>query len=149
MITLQDVYDALLSQVDNDDWSEVKSTDDFEGFLRDWRALLNLAISEFKFPRCSLEIDEALMSFKDAKMGLDEVNILAIYMRKRWLAREVMSWKNIKTQYSESDFSQANLLNSLIKLEQQANEDARLAEAKYYRSRNKKPFNYGKLAGRH
>lgn len=81
-------------------------------------------------------------------MGIDEVNILAIYMRKKWLAREVASWKNIKTQYSESDFSQANLLSNFIKLEQQANEEARQAEAKYYRSRNKRPFNYGKLAGK-
>ena len=49
--------------------------------------------------------------------------------------------------YEERDFSQANLLDKLgDTLEREVNNAERL-ESKYYRSRDKKPFDYGKLAG--
>ena len=35
-----------------------KSSKDLEWFIKDWRAFLNSAMPYFKFPRCSLEIDE-------------------------------------------------------------------------------------------
>ena len=37
-------------------------------------------------------------------------------MKQEWLKRTIDSWENIKTQYSEKDFSQANLLKAFISL---------------------------------
>lgn len=80
-------------------------------------------------------------------MSQDEVQILATYMKYEWLSRTVDSWENIKTQYDEKDFSQANLLKNFISLKEQAFENAAHLERIYYRSRNKKPYHYGRLAG--
>lgn len=143
-----DVYDAFLSRVNEDDWAQCYDKDDLEWFMKDWRAFLNSAIAYFKFPHCSLEIDEEKQIFIDPKMGYQEVNVLATYMKQEWLKRTIDSWENIKTQYEEKDFSQANLLKTFIALKEQVIEEAKLLESIYYRSLNKKPFNYGKLVGR-
>ncbi len=147
MITLMDVYDAFLSKVNEDDWSQCYSKEDLEWFIKDWRAFLNSALLYFKFPRCSLEIDEQNQVFVDKNMGSPEVHVLATYMKQEWLKRTIDSWENIKTQYEEKDFSQANLLKTFISLKDQVIEEAKFAESVYYRSVQKKPFNYKKLAG--
>lgn len=149
MITLMDVYNAFLSRVNEDDWAHCYSSDDLEWFMADWRALLDVAISYFKFPKCSLVIDETKQIFVDPSMSYQEVHVLATYMKQEWLKRTVDSWENIKTQYEEKDFSQANLLKTFISLKDQVIEEAKDAEQIYYRSQNKKPFNFGRLAGRH
>lgn len=148
MTTLMDVYDAFLSKVNEDDWSQCYSKDDLEWFTKDWRAFLNSALLYFKFPRCSLEINEDTQSFIDENVGLQEIHVLATYMKQEWLKRTIDSWENIKTQYEEKDFSQANLLKTFIDLKQQVIEEAKFAESVYYRSVKKQPFNYKKLAGR-
>lgn len=142
-----DVYDAFLSKVNEDDWSQCYSKEDLEWFIKDWRAFLNSALLYFKFPRCSLEIDEQNQVFVDENMGSPEVHVLATYMKQEWLKRTIDSWENIKTQYEEKDFSQANLLKTFISLKDQVIEEAKFAESVYYRSVQKKPFNYKKLAG--
>ena len=57
MITLQDVYDAFLSKVNDDDWSSAYNEEDIMYFLKDWRSILNSALPYFNFPKCSLEIN--------------------------------------------------------------------------------------------
>lgn len=148
MITLMDVYSAFLSRVNEDDWAHGYTQEDLEWFIQDWRAFLDIAISYFKFPKCSLLIDENTQTFVDQNMTYQEVQVLATYMKQEWLKRTVDSWENIKTQYEEKDFSQANLLKTFISLKDQVIEEAKLAESIYYRSQNKRPFNYGRLAGR-
>lgn len=147
MITLMDVYGAFLAKVNEDDWSHCFTEEDLEWFLKDWRAFLNSALPYFKFPRCSLEIDEETQSFKDTNMAQEEVQVIATYMKYEWLKRTVDSWENIKTQYDEKDFSQANLLKTFITLKDQVFEEAAHLERMYYRSRQRKPFHYRKLAG--
>ena len=148
MTTLMDVYDAFLSKVNEDDWSHCFSEDDLKWFLKDWRAFLNSALPYFKFPRCSVEIDEVNQCFKDTNMTQDEIQVIATYMKYEWLKRTVDSWENIKTQYEEKDFSQANLLKTFITLKDQVFEEAAHLERVYYRSPNKKSFHYHRLAGR-
>lgn len=148
MITLKQVYDAFLSRVNEDEWAHCYTQEDLEWFMQDWRALLQIAISYFKFPKCSLLIDESTQTFVDESMTYDEVNILATYMKQEWLKRTVDSWENIKTQYEEKDFSQANLLKNFIALKDQVTEEAKHIESMYYRAQNKRPFNYARLAGR-
>ena len=135
---------VLLTEVD---WSYGYSPEDLEWFIKDWRAFLNAAIPYFKFPRCSLEIDEETQTFKDPKMSQDEIHVLATYMKQEWLKRTIDSWENIKTQYDEKDFSQANLLKTFIQLKAQVIEEAKFLESVYYRSVNKKPFDFRKLSG--
>lgn len=142
-----DVYDAFLSRVNEDDWSHCYSQEDLEWFIKDWRAFLNAALPYFKFPRCSLDIDEATQTFIDPKMSQQEVNVIATYMKQEWLKRTIDSWENIKTQYDEKDFSQANLLKTFIQLKDQAVTEAKFLESVYYRSINRKPFNFRRLAG--
>ena len=86
-------------------------------------------------------------------MTQDEVQLIATYMKYEWLKRTVDSWENIKTQYDEKDFSQANLLKTFISLKDQVFEEAAHLERMYYRSRQRKPFHkkksysYSNLAG--
>lgn len=147
MITLMRVYEAFLAKVNEDDWSRGYSKEDLEWFIKDWREFLNSAIPYFKFPRCSLEIDEEQQVFLDDNMGQEEVQVLSVYMKQEWLKRTVDTWENIKTQYEESDFSQAHLLETFIKLRIQVIEEAEKIESLYYRSIKKKPFHYRRLSG--
>lgn len=147
MITLMDIYDAFLAKVNEDDWSKCYSKEDLEWYIKDWRSILNSAIPYFKFPRCGLEIDEEKQIFIDENMSQDEVQVLAVYMKQEWLKRTIDSWENIKTQYEESDFSQANLLKNFISLRQQVIIESKFVESVYYRSIKKKPFKYSRLAG--
>ena len=147
MITLMNVYDAFLCKVNEDEWARCYSQEDLDWFIKDWRAFLNSAIPYFKFPRCSLEIDEEKDCFIDEKMTQDEIEVLAVYMKQEWLKRTIDSWENIKTQYEEKDFSQAKLLDTFIKLREVVKDEAKEVEGIYYRSIKKKPFHYRRLAG--
>lgn len=147
MITLVDVYDAFLARVNEDEWSNGFDEEDLAWFLQDWRQFLNMALVQFKFPRCSLDIDEEKQCFVDNAMGQSEIQVLATFMKYEWLKRTVDSWENIKTQYEESDFSQANLLKQFINLKNQVELEAKNLERVYYRSVNRRPFDYGRLAG--
>ena len=141
------VYDAFLSKVNEDDWSHCYSKEDLEWFIQDWRSFLNSAIPYFKFPRCSLDIDETNQCFTDPNMGINEIQVLSYYMKQEWLKRTIDTWENIKTQYDEADFSQAHLLDTFLKLREAAKEEAKEVEAIYYRSRKKKPYKYSRLIG--
>ena len=147
MTPLMDVYGAFLAKVNEDDWAHCYSKEDLEWFIQDWRAFLNTAISYFKFPRCSLEIDEERQCFVDENFGQDEIQVLTTFMKQEWLKRTIDSWENIKTQYDEADFSQANLLKEFIALKDQVITEAKNLESIYYRSVSKKPFKYSRLAG--
>lgn len=147
MITLMDVYDAFLARVNEDDWANGYDKDDLEWFMKDWRQFLNMALAQFKFPRVNLDIDEENQEFVDPRMSQDEIQVLAAFMKYEWLKRTVDSWENIKTQYEEKDFSQANLLRQFINLKNQVELEAKNLERIYYRSVKRKPFDYGALAG--
>ena len=144
-----DVYDAFLSKVNEDDWARCRTPEDLEWFIQDWRSILNSAIPYFKFPRCKIEIDEEHQCFVDENMCQAEVQVLAVYMKQEWLKRTIDSWENIKTQYDESDFSQAKLLSTFIELRKQVQTEAEELQAIYYRSVAKRPFHYRNLAGKH
>ena len=147
MISLMTVYDAFLAKVGEDDWTRCYSKEDLEWFIKDWREFLNSAIPYFKFPRCSLEINEETQEFVDENISQDEIQVLSVYMKQEWLKRTIDTWENIKTQYDEADFSQAHLLDTFLKLREAAKDEAKEIEAIYYRSRKKKPYKYGRLIG--
>ena len=141
MTNFQVVYDAFLGKMLDDEWVSW----DMEEIEQDWRALLLAALPWFKFPRVSLEYDLDEDSFVE-DLNNEEIQILATYMKCEWLNRTILTWENVKPLYEERDFSQANLLSKFNDTLAAEKKNAARLEAVYYRSINRKPFDYTQLA---
>lgn len=133
------VYDAFLARILEDEWDSWL----IEEAEQDWRLILEAALPWFKFPRVSLEMDEN--GFVDT-LGVEEIQIIANYMKCEWLNRCILTWENVKPMYNERDFSQANLLDKLQNKLEGERETAEKMESIYYRSRKGRPFKYASLA---
>ena len=141
MTSLEVIYDAFLAKILEDEWEEWDVQSDVEA---DWRTLLEGALPWFKFPRVDLTIED------DEFVGdltNEEVQIIACRMKCEWLNRNILTWENIKTEYEERDFSQANLIDKLTGLLEREEKKAADLERVYYRSIKGSPFKYRKLAG--
>lgn len=125
----------------DDEWADW----DLDEIKTDWKAMLMGALPWFKFPRVSLEIDEEEDAFVE-DLNNEEIQIIATYMKCEWLDRTILTWENIKPLYEERDFSQANLLDKFNQTLAAEKKNAQRLEATYYRSINRKPFNYRDLA---
>ena len=141
MTEFQVVYDAFLGKILEDEWVQW----DLEDIQSDWKSLLMGALPWFKFPRVSLDIDEQNDSFVE-DLNNEEVQILATYMKCEWLNRTILTWENVKPLYEERDFSQANLLDKFNNMLAAEKKNAARLEALYYRSIQRKPFEYRQLA---
>ena len=155
------IYDAFLARITADEWTLEEELAIVE---RDWQELLQMAIFRFKYPRVSLDIEEIDQNDNDEEpldspklkmyqfvndLTNDEIQILALYMKHEWVKRCINSWENIRQLYADKDFSQANHLDKLIKLEAAVSLEIRKAEGIYDRSRSKRPANlFKKLAGK-
>lgn len=137
------VYDAFLARITADEWTLEEELAIVE---RDWQELLKMAIFNFKYPRVSLEVEEG--QFVE-DLSNDEIQLLALYMKHEWVKRCIASWENIRQLYADKDFSQANHLDKLNKLEAAVQEEVHRAVGIYDRSREKRPANlFKKLAGK-
>lgn len=143
MTSLDKIYSVFLNKIEDDDWDDPTL---LETYKESWKEYLESAIGFFKFPRVNLEFDETGENLI-GDLGSTEIQILADYMKVEWLQANIHTWEKIKTQYSESDFSQANLLDKLDKTLKTTISRAERKERNYYRSINGKPFEYSKLAG--
>jgi hypothetical protein len=139
MTPYQKVYEAFLARILEDEWDNWL----VEEAEADWRLILEAALPWFKFPRVSLEHDENGFC---GELSYAEIQIIANFMKCEWLNRCILTWENVKHLYVERDFSQANLIDKLKQLLEFEKKKAQEAESIYYRSRNGKPFNFGKLA---
>ena len=151
------VYDAFLARITADEWTLEEELAIVE---RDWQELLNIAIFRFKYPRVNLEKEEVEVSNNDAPEAIktyqfvedlsnDEIQLLALYMKHEWVKRCIASWENIRQLYADKDFSQANHLDKLNKLEAAIQLEVRRAEGIYDRSRKKRPADlFKRLAGK-
>lgn len=145
MTQLQVIYDAFLGKMLEDEWLNW----DLEEIQADWRILLNAALPWFKFPRVSLDItvdDEDGEEKFEEDLNNEEIQIIATYMKCEWLNRTILTWENVKPLYEERDFSQANLLSKFNDTLAAEKKNAARLEATYYRSINRKPFDYTQLA---
>ena len=133
------VYEAFLARILEDEWENWL----IEEAMADWEQILNMAIPHFKFPRVSLEKTDEGFS---GDLGVEEIQILANFMKVEWLNRCIMTWENVKQLYTERDFSQANLLDKLNAMIASERANAKEMESIYYRSRKGKPFDFSKLA---
>lgn len=144
------VYDAFLARITADEWTLEEELAIVE---RDWRQLLKMAIFRFKYPRVSLEIEEStdensVYQFTE-DLTNDQIQLLALYMKHEWVKRCIASWENIRQLYADKDFSQANHLDKLNKLEAAVALEVQHAEGIYDRSRFKRPADlFRKLAGK-
>lgn len=146
------VYDAFLARITADEWTLEEELAIVE---RDWRELLKMAIFRFKYPRVSLDLEESEDDSQIQKcrfvndLSNDEIQLLALYMKHEWVKRCIASWENIRQLYADKDFSQANHLDKLNKLESAVSDEIHAAEGIYDRSREKRPANlFKKLAGK-
>lgn len=139
MTSFSVVYDAFLAKVLDDEWDGWTEAEVAEDLF----SLLEAAVMRFKFPRVSLEYTSE--GFTDTLTN-DEVQILSTYMKSEWLSRNILTWENVKPLYIERDFSQANLLDKFRQMLETVEKDAAKLEAIYYRSVNKKPFDFTQLA---
>lgn len=148
------VYDAFLARITADEWTLEEELAIVE---RDWQELLSIAIFRFKYPRVDLEIEE-LDTPEEGQLVRrqfvndltnDEIQLLALYMKHEWIKRCIASWENIRQLYADKDFSQANHLDKLNKLEAAVEAEVHKAEGIYDRSRGKRPAElFKKLAGK-
>lgn len=153
------VYEAFLTRITADEWMVEEELSIAE---RDWQALLEIAIFRFKYPRVSLNLIEHEPVYDEyghllppkidafeADLNQDEIQLLAAYMKHEWLKRCIASWDNIKTLYTDRDFSMANHLDKLIKLESAVHDEIRNMQGIYDRSRGKEPSTlFQKMAGK-
>ena len=135
------IYEAFLARILEDEWDNWL----IDEAMADWEQILNMAIPHFKFPRVSLEKTDDGFS---GDLGVEEIQILANFMKVEWLNRCIMTWENVKPLYVERDFSQANLLDKLNAMLKNERENAEKMESIYYRSRKGRPFDFSKLATR-
>ena len=141
---LQAVYDSFLASVTADDWM---MEEDLSTIERDWLMLLHKAIDRFERPHISLEISEDEDVFVET-LSPQEIQLLARYMKLEWLSRVIADWRQITQLYSNKDFSQANHLDKLLKLQRSVEFDCFKAQRRYRRAYEGKVFDFGKLAGR-
>lgn len=144
---LLQVYDAFLARITADQWALEEELAIVE---RDWRQLLKMSIFRFKYPRVKLQIEEVedATCFTD-DLTNDQIQLLAIYMKHEWVKRCIASWQNIRQLYADKDFSQANHLDKLNKLEAAVALEVQHAEGIYDRSRKKRPAQlFKRLAGK-
>ena len=140
MTPYQKVYEAFLAKTLEDEWGDWA----IEEAEADMRQLLESAIPYFKFPRVSMERDEAGFV---ADLASEEIQILATFMKCEWLNRSILTLENVKPLYEERDFSQANLLDKLKSVLEYERLNATRLEGIYYRAVKGKAFNYSRLAG--
>lgn len=142
------IYDAFLARITADEWTLEEELAIVE---RDWQELLKMAVFRFKYPRVDLTVqgsDQDGWQFV-GDLTNDEIQLLALYMKHEWIKRCIASWENIRQLYADKDFSQANHLDKLNKLEAAVALEVHKAEGIYDRSRNKNPADlFKKLAGK-
>lgn len=151
------IYDAFLARITADEWTLEEELAIVE---RDWQEMLKMGVFRFKYPRVDLSFEEVSIQTTDIgqicqyqfveDLTNDEIQLLALYMKHEWVKRCIASWENIRQLYTnDKDFSAANHLDKLIKLEAAIEVEVHKAEGIYDRSRMKSPaYLFKRLAGK-
>lgn len=140
MTRYDDVYDAFLAKISDDEWLEGLSDCVVH---EDFRQILEGAIPYFKFPRISLTRNS--IGFTETLSSM-EIQILATFMKAEWLDRVILDWENLRPMYDEKDWSPGNFLDKLNSLADRTDRKAKRLEAIYYRSVDGRPFDYKQLS---
>lgn len=144
----QRIYDAFLSKIKDYDFGEMD-----ELLLEyDLNSLLKSSIPYFLCPKNNIfNLDEEKKEFK-SDLTLEEINILAVLMKREWFKRNISDTDVIQQKYSEIDFefkSQANHLNALCNAEIEVIErEVKNLISNYSRVKQGQIFNYKNLVGK-
>ena len=130
MTSFDEIYDRFLGKITDDmymEWTKEDTEKDMKNILID-------AIPGFEFPRFPLyDFNE---NSYNVQLTSEEINILALLMYNTWLQRQIASIENTRMKYSGADFkmtSQANHLDKLMKLKQEAERQDRHMQRLYKR----------------
>ena len=130
MTSFDEIYDRFLGKITDDmymEWTKEDTEKDMKNILMD-------AIPGFEFPRFPL-YDFGENNY-NIQLTSEEINILALLMYNTWLQRQIASIENTRMKYSGADFkmtSQANHLDKLMKLKQEAERQDRHMQRLYKR----------------
>lgn len=145
--TFSEIYNNFLGRITDDMYLELTPEDT----IRDMKSILLLSIPGFEFPRFPLydytvysaeEVEAATANGEDLQdhynchLTAEEISIFGLLMYNTWLQRQVASVENTRMKYSGTDFkftSQANHLDKLIKLKQEAERQAHHYQRLYKR----------------
>lgn len=126
------IYDRFLGKITDDmymEWTLEDTKADLKNILLD-------AIPGFEFPRFALYDFNLDDNSYNIDLTSEEIHILALLMYNTWLQRQIASIEHIRMKYSGTDFkmtSQANHLDKLIKLKQEAEKQSHRAQRLYRR----------------
>lgn len=143
------IYNHFLGKVTDDMYLELT----LEDTIKDLQNILIQAISDFEFPRFDLNdytLEQEEMNVENAPsdsfiikkndedgmcivekshynidLTLEEINIIAILMKKNWIERQLNSIENIRMKYSGSDFKFTSQANHMAKLQSLLTESRR------------------------
>lgn len=130
--SFQEIYNRFLGKITDDmymEWTPEDTIADLKNILMD-------AIPGFEFPRFPLYDFNLKEDSYNVDLTSEEINILALLMYNTWLQRQVASIENTRMKYSGADFkmtSQANHLDKLIKLKQEAERQSHHMQRLYKR----------------
>lgn len=137
----REIYEIFLSGITQDEWDTMTEI----GFLeKDWLMILKSAIPMFMFPRVKLNYNETEECFVN-KLGDDEIQLLAVFMRNVWLKRALYSCRVIEQQYNTKDFqltSTANQLDKLIAAAEYSDKECKHRTNLYSRVINHEPVDW-------
>lgn len=126
------IYDRFLGKITDDMYMEWT----LEDTQKDLKNILIDAIPNFEFPRFPLYDYDLDNNSYNIDLTSEEIHILALLMYNTWLQRQIASIENIRMKYSGADFkmtSQANHLDKLMKLKQEAERQSLHAQRLYKR----------------
>ena len=132
MTTFKEIYDCFLGKITDDmylEWTEENTYADLKNILLD-------SLPAFEFPKFALYDYNLDLNRYNIDLTKEEINIIAISMYNTWLQRQIASVENTRMKYSGADFkmtSQANHLDKLIKLKQEAERQFLHAQRLYCR----------------
>lgn len=125
------------------------STLDIEVAEDDMMILLDEAILNFEYPKIDLKAKDDVTQEFENDLGFDEIQILGHLMSHAWLRRQLRDVELLRQTMSPLEFqkySQANHINSLLKLEQENANYIETLKKKYSRRENNASLLY-KLGG--
>lgn len=152
------IYNRFFGKITDDmymEWTREDTEADVENILLDAIPLFEFPLFdlydygevEINLPQidCCCEIGDLDNPVKpvtqmqyNCELTPEEINLLAVLMYNTWLQRQIASVENTRMKYSGSDFkmtSQANHLDKLMKLKQEAERQAHHLQRLYKRRR--------------
>ena len=124
------IFHVFLGKIED----PIYTTLDVEVSIDDMTLLLNSAILNFEYPKIDLKSKDDTLQELDNELGFDEIQILGHLMMYEWLKRQLRNIDLLRQTMSPIEFkqySQANHINSLMKLEERVFQEVERLKRRY------------------